>query len=85
MSKVGINIKKAIEIHKDRLREARGPLLNALDVEFMRAVESGDKKLQEEIIAKKQALRDVTADKLFSKISDTDALKKVWPEVLKNG
>jgi hypothetical protein len=57
---ISINIDKAKNIWKDKWREARKPLLNALDVEFVRALESGDIVKQYEISAKKQALRDVT-------------------------
>jgi hypothetical protein len=39
---ISINIDKAKNIWKDKWREARKPLLNALDVEFVRALESGD-------------------------------------------
>ena len=53
------NINKAKEIRLARFRSARTPLLAALDVDFMRAVEAGNTDLQKEIAAKKQALRDV--------------------------
>jgi hypothetical protein len=42
------------------IRAERAPKLEALDVEFMRAVEAGDAEKQAEIAAKKQALRDAT-------------------------
>ena len=51
---------KAREIWRDKWRTARKPLLEALDIEFMRAVEAGDKAKQNEIGRKKQQLRDVT-------------------------
>jgi len=60
MAKLGIDVDKVREIHKDKMREVRKPLLESLDVQFMRAVESGDTAKQSEIAAKKQELRDCT-------------------------
>jgi len=57
---MGINIDftKATEITKERLRAERKPLLEAQDVLFQRALESGaDTKA---IVAEKQRLRDIT-------------------------
>lgn len=55
---ITINIPKAQEITKDRLRSERAPLLQALDVQFIKALESGGDTA--EIAAEKQRLRDVT-------------------------
>jgi hypothetical protein len=56
---VKVNIAKAIEITKDRLRAERTPLLAAQDVAFQRALESnGDTAA---VVAEKQRLRDVTS------------------------
>ena len=54
------NIDKAREIHKDRLRVQRKPLLEVLDVEYLQAMET--KKDTAEIVAKKQRLRDITKE-----------------------
>lgn len=55
---ITINLDKAKEITKERLRKEREPLLAAQDVAFQRALESGaDTTL---IVAEKQRLRDVT-------------------------
>ena len=56
--KIQVNINKAKEITKDKLREERKPLLEKLDVDFQRALETGADTT--DIIAKKQALRDAT-------------------------
>ena len=53
-----INIDKAKEITKDRLRAERTPLLEAQDVAFQRALESGADTST--IVAEKQRLRDIT-------------------------
>jgi hypothetical protein len=68
-----INIDKAKEITKDRLREEREPLLVAQDVAFQRALESGaDTTL---IVAEKQRLRDVT--NLVDTATTLDELKGI--------
>jgi hypothetical protein len=53
-----INIDKAKAITKDRLRAERTPLLQAQDVAFQRALESGADTAA--IVAEKQRLRDIT-------------------------
>ena len=55
---VTVNITKAKEITKTRLRQEREPLLAAQDVLFQRALESGADTTA--IVAEKQRLRDVT-------------------------
>jgi len=55
---IKIDIAKAKDITKDRLREKRKPLLEAQDVLFQRALESGDDTTA--IVAEKQRLRDIT-------------------------
>jgi hypothetical protein len=53
-----IDINKAKEIIKDRLRVERKPLLESLDVAFQRALESNADTSA--IVAEKQRLRDIT-------------------------
>jgi hypothetical protein len=53
-----INLNKAKEITKDRLRAERTPLLQTQDVAFQRAIEEGSDTLA--IVAEKQRLRDIT-------------------------
>ena len=53
-----VSIEKAKEIHKNRLRTERKSLLEAQDVAFQRALESGADTAA--IVAEKQRLRDVT-------------------------
>ena len=53
-----VDINKAKDITKDRLRAERKPLLEAQDVAFQRALETnGDTS---SIVAEKQRLRDIT-------------------------
>lgn len=70
-----VNMQKAIEIKKQIIRAEREPLLAALDVQMMRALESGDAVKQAEIAAKKQALRDAT--------TDPAVINSITPEELK--
>jgi hypothetical protein len=53
-----VDINKAKEITKDRLRIERKPLLEAQDVAFQRALESNADTSA--IVAEKQRLRDIT-------------------------
>lgn len=77
-----INMEKAVEIKKNRIREERNELLKRLDVEFMKALEAGDTVKQEEIKVKKQALRDVTTDPSIINATTPEELKAARPEIL---
>lgn len=55
---IKIDIPKAQEITKDRLRAERTPLLQALDIEMMKNLSDAAKLA--EIEAEKQRLRDIT-------------------------
>lgn len=73
---ITINLDKAKEITKDRLRAERKPLLEAKDVEFQRALEAGADTA--EIVAAKQRLRDIT--KLADEAQTLDELKALKAE-----
>jgi hypothetical protein len=66
-----VDIDKAKEITKDRLRQEREPLLLAQDVAFQRALETGVDTSA--IVAEKQRLRDIT--KLVDTANTTEELK----------
>jgi len=55
---IKIDIAKAKEITKDKLREKRKPLLEKLDVDFIKAQETGADTSA--IVTEKQRLRDIT-------------------------
>lgn len=78
---ITVNMEKAREIHRNRMREARSPLFKDLDVAYMVAIERGLDTA--EIVAQKQELRDVTKDPAIDAAQTTDELKAVWPEILK--
>ena len=76
---IKVNMDKAREIKKDMIRAERKPKLEELDVQFMRAVESGDTEAQATIAAQKQALRDAPADSRIDAATTPDELKLVDP------
>ena len=76
---IKINIEKAKQIWLDKFRIARNPILEQLDVDFIKAVEQGDIDLQKEISIKKQLLRDITETQLPD---DLEGIKDSWPEIL---
>ena len=80
MSVFKIDMAKAKEIHKTNIREARKPLLESLDVEFQKALETGASTT--DIVAKKNALRDAPADSAIDAASDADTLKAQWNTAL---
>ena len=66
-----VDINKAKDITKDKLRAERKPLLEAQDVAFQRALESGTDTSS--IVAEKQRLRDITT--LVNSVNTTEELK----------
>lgn len=70
---ITINIAKAKDITKQRLRAEREPLLAAQDVAFQRALEANADTAA--IVAEKQRLRDIT--KVVDTCSTVEELKGV--------
>jgi hypothetical protein len=66
-----VDINKAKDITKDRLRAERKPLLEAQDMLFQRALESNTDTSA--IVAEKQRLRDIT--KLVDTVNTVEELK----------
>lgn len=58
-SVVSVDLTRAKEVTKERLRRERAPLLVAQDIAFQRALESGAPT--EDIVAEKNRLRDITS------------------------
>jgi hypothetical protein len=71
-----INLDKAKAITKDRLRTERAPLLQAQDIAFQRALESGADTSA--IVAEKERLRNIT--KLADTAGSLDELKSLTPD-----
>ena len=68
---ITVNLNKAKDITKKRLREERKPLLEAEDIKFMRAQEEGADTTA--IVKEKKRLRDIT--NLADSCTTTDELK----------
>jgi hypothetical protein len=73
---ININMNKARDIHREKVREARNPKLAAKDVEFQRALETGADTSA--IVAAKNALRDAPAASAIEAASTPDELKQAW-------
>ena len=70
------DLTKAKEIFKDKVREVRKPLLEAKDVELMKALEAGSDTSA--IASAKQALRDAPSASAIDAASNMTELKAVW-------
>ena len=68
---ITINMNKAKEITKERLRVERKPLLEVQDIKFMQAQEDGTSTTA--IVTEKKRLRDIT--KNVDSCTTTDELK----------
>lgn len=66
---------KAREIHKNKLRALRAPLLLKLDVDYQKADEEDNKAQKNKIAQKKKALRDITIHDSISNATSVDELK----------
>jgi hypothetical protein len=76
---VTIDIAKAKEIWRNKIREARTAEFKTLDVEYQRADEISDVDAKAAIVAKKNVLRDAPNDPAIDAATTTEELKKVWP------
>ena len=72
----GINMSRASELHKDKIRIARKPKLEELDIEFNKALETSADTTS--IVSKKQALRDAPAATNIANASNASELKATW-------
>ena len=74
---ISVNMDKARDIWRDKIRRARVEPLEALDMAYMKALETSADTTQ--IIADKQALRDAPALSSISSASTVDELKAIQP------
>ncbi len=70
------DVTAAKDLFKDKIRQIRAPLLQALDIEYMRLQETGSDTST--VVAKKQALRDAPAAAAISNASTINELKAAW-------
>lgn len=71
---------KARELHREILRRARAPMLEALDVEYLRAQETGDPAKVAAVALRKQTLRDVTKLPAIEAAQTVEELKRIVME-----
>ena len=65
-------------IFKDKIREVRGPLLEAQDVADMKALEADDADAKTAAVNAKTALRDAPAASAITNAANIAALKAAW-------
>ena len=74
------DITEAKKIFQDKIREVRGPLLDAEDVVYMKALEADDASAKTASVAKKKKLRDAPAASAITSADTIDKLKAAWDE-----
>jgi len=75
---ITIDIIKAKDVWKDKIRVARKPALEKLDVDFVKAQEQGNSTTQ--IVADKNTLRDLPSQ--VDTATTVDEIKAVWNTML---
>ena len=75
---ITIDITKAKEVWKDKIRAVRKPALEKLDLDFMKAQEAGSSTTS--IVADKNTLRDLPEQ--VDTATTTDEIKSVWNDML---
>jgi len=77
-SVISEDLATAKEIFKDKIREVRGPLLDAEDVVYMKALEADDSAAKTASVTKKNALRDAPAASAITNATTIAELKAAW-------
>jgi len=72
------DLSAAKELFKDKIKEARNPLLASEDVAFMMALENDDASAKAASVAKKKALRDATKASAIDAASSIEELTAAW-------
>ena len=75
---ITIDINKAKDVWKEKIREKRKPALEKLDVDFIKAQEQGNSTTQ--IVADKNTLRDLPSQ--VDTATTVDEIKAVWNDKL---
>ena len=75
---ITIDISKAKDIWKEKIRTARKPALEKLDIDFMKAQEAGTDTTS--IVADKNTLRDLPEQ--VDTATTVDEIKAVWNDML---
>ena len=77
---ITIDITKAKEVWKNKIRNARKSALEKLDIEFIKAQEQGNDTTS--IVATKQILRDLPS--LVDTATSIEEITEVWNNLLEN-
>jgi hypothetical protein len=75
---ITIDINKAKEVWKDKIRNARKPALEKLDIDFIKAQEQGNDTTS--IVAIKQILRELPSQ--VDTANSINEIKAVWNDLL---
>jgi hypothetical protein len=75
---ITIDISKAKEVWKNKIREKRKPVLEQLDIDFVKAQETSSDTTG--IVADKQTLRDLPDQ--VDTATTVDEIKAVWNDML---
>ena len=75
---ITIDINKAKDVWKEKIRVARKPALEKLDIDFIKAQEQGNDTTQ--IVADKNTLRDLPNQ--VDTATTVDEIKSVWNTML---
>ena len=75
---ITIDISKAKEVWKNKIREKRKPVLEQLDIDFVKAQETSSDTTS--IVADKQTLRDLPNQ--VDTATTVDEIKAVWNDML---
>jgi hypothetical protein len=75
---ITIDINKAKEVWKDKIRQARTSSLEKLDIDFIKAQEQGNDTTQ--IVADKNTLRDLPSQ--VDTANSIEEIKAVWNDLL---
>ena len=75
---ITIDITKAKEVWKDKIRAVRKPALEKLDLDFIKAQEAGSSTTS--IVADKNTLRDLPDQ--VDTATTVDEIKAVWNDML---
>lgn len=77
---ITINLDKAKDIQRGLIRKSREPVLQKLDVEFQRALETGQDTTS--IVEQKQVLRDLTKHPDLVSAQTPEEIRNFWPDIL---
>jgi len=79
-SVISEDLTEAKKLFKDKIRQVRKPLLDAEDVNYMKALEADDATAKTASVKKKKALRDAPANSAIDSANTIAKLKSAWDE-----